>query len=84
MRLIRLLIALLCVAAGIAIGALNAQPITLDLVFTQFRASAGVCVLLALLSGVLIGGLAVGASGVAPARRKPSQPAPPLASDRSR
>ena len=29
MRLIRLLIAVFCVAAGVAIGALNAQPVVL-------------------------------------------------------
>jgi uncharacterized integral membrane protein len=82
MRLIRLLIALLCVAAGITIGALNAQPITLDLGFTDFRASAGVCVLLSLLIGVLIGGLAVSASVVVPLRRGQRQAVPPGAPDR--
>jgi putative membrane protein len=82
MRLIRLLIALLCVAAGVVIGALNAQPITLDLGFTDFRASAGVCVLLALLVGALVGGLAVSASVVAPLRLKRSQPGSSTAPDR--
>jgi uncharacterized integral membrane protein len=74
MRLIRLLIALLCVAAGVVIGALNAQPVTLQLGFTEFRSSVGICVLLALLVGALIGGLAVGASVLAPSRRRPATP----------
>ena len=70
MRLIRLLIALLCLAAGVAIGALNAQPVTLDLGMTTLHATLGVCVLLALLMGVLIGGLVLTASVVLPLRQR--------------
>ena len=36
MRLIRLLVALACLAIGVAIGALNAQPVSLDLGITIF------------------------------------------------
>ena len=42
MRLIRLLVALSCLAIGIAVGALNAQPVSLDLGITTFRATLGV------------------------------------------
>jgi len=70
MRLIRLLVALSCLAVGIAIGALNAQPVSLDLGITIFRATLGVCVLLALLAGVLVGGTVVSASVVLPLQRR--------------
>ena len=70
MRLIRLLIALLCLAAGIAIGALNAQPVVLDLGMATLPATLGVCVVVALLLGVLIGGLVLTISVVLPLRQR--------------
>jgi len=70
MRLIRLLVALACLAIGVAIGALNAQPVSLDLGITIFRATLGVCILLALLAGVLIGGAVISASVVLPMQRR--------------
>lgn len=70
MRLIRLLVALSCLAVGVAIGALNAQPISLDLGITTFHSTLGVCILLALLAGVLIGGTVISASVVLPMQRR--------------
>lgn len=70
MRLIRLLVALSCLAVGVAVGALNAQPISLDLGITTFHATLGVCILLALLAGVLIGGTVISASVVLPMQRR--------------
>ncbi len=70
MRLIRLLVALSCLAVGIAIGALNAQPVSLDMGFATWHATLGVCVLMALLVGVVIGGLVISASVVVPLRRR--------------
>lgn len=70
MRLIRLLIALLCLAVGIAIGALNAQPVLLDLGVTALNVTLGVCVLVALLLGFMIGGLVLTASVVLPLRQR--------------
>jgi len=70
MRLIRLLIALLCLAAGATVGALNAQPVVLDLGVAILHATLGVCVLLALLIGVVIGGLVLTASVVLPMRQR--------------
>ncbi len=70
MRLIRLLIALLCLAVGIAIGALNAQPVLLDLGVTTLHVTLGVCVLLALLLGFVIGGVVLTASVVLPPRQR--------------
>ena len=70
MRLFRLLIALACLAAGIAVGGLNTQAVRLDLGFAQLPTSLGVAVLVALLLGVVIGGLALTASVVIPLRQR--------------
>lgn len=70
MRLFRLLIALACLAAGIAVGGLNTQAVRLDLGFAQLPTSLGVAVLVALLLGVVIGGLALAASVVLPLRQR--------------
>jgi uncharacterized integral membrane protein len=70
MRLIRILIALACLAAGIIVGALNPQPVTIDFGFTHGSATLGVAILLSLLAGVLAGGFAVMASVVLPLRRR--------------
>jgi len=70
MRLIRLLIAIACLVAGIAVGALNPQPVSLDLGFTTLRASLGVAVLVALLAGVIVGGLILTVSTVLPMRQR--------------
>ena len=51
MRLFRLLIALACLVAGIAVGGLNTQAVQLDLGFAQLPTSLGVAVLVALLLG---------------------------------
>ena len=70
MRLIRLLIAILCLAVGVVVGALNHQPVVIDLGFNTLHATLGVSVLVALLLGALIGGLAVTASVVLPLRQR--------------
>ena len=69
-RLIRTLIALACLAAGIVVGALNPQRALLDLGFTQVPVALGVLVLIALLVGVVLGGLALSASVVFPLRQR--------------
>lgn len=70
MRLIRLLAAIACLVAGIAVGALNPQPIALDLGFATLRATLCVAVLAALLGGVVLGGLILTASVVLPLRQR--------------
>ena len=70
MRLIRLLMGLLCLAAGATVGALNAQPVALDLGVAILHATLGVCVLLALLIGVVVGGLVLTAGVVLPMRQR--------------
>jgi lipopolysaccharide assembly protein A len=70
MRLTRLLIALSCVVLGVAVGALNAQPVALDLAFTTLHSTLGICILCALLLGVVVGGLALTASVVLPLKQR--------------
>ncbi|MFC3715628.1 lipopolysaccharide assembly protein LapA domain-containing protein [Luteimonas soli] len=70
MRLIRFLIALLCIAAGVVVGALNPQPVSLDLGFTTLQGTLGVSMLLALLAGAIAGGLVLAASVVVPLRQQ--------------
>ena len=69
MRLFRLLVAIAFLVAGIAVGALNPQPVSIDLGFTVLRASVGVSLILALLAGVVAGGLVVVAAVVLPLRQ---------------
>src|SRR5690606_35564147 len=70
MRLIRVLVALVSVALGAAVGALNRQDVVLDLGFTGISASLGVMLLSALLLGALCGGLALALGVVVPLRRR--------------
>ncbi|TWG92538.1 uncharacterized protein DUF1049 [Luteimonas sp. J16] len=70
MRLIRVLVALVVVALGAAVGALNRQVVVLDLGFTGIAASLGVMLLSALLLGALCGGLALALGVVIPLRRR--------------
>lgn len=70
MRLLRLLVALSCVAAGIVVGALNPQSIVLDLGVMSLRATLGVALLVSLLIGVVVGGLVMTASVVLPLRQR--------------
>lgn len=70
MRLLRLLVALACLATGVAVGALNPQPIVLDLGATALRTTLGVAILISLLIGVAVGGLVLTASVVLPLRQR--------------
>ncbi len=70
MRLIRLIVAIACILLGAVVGALNTQPIALDLGMATIRASLGLSVLVALLLGVLIGGSILSVAVVAPLRRR--------------
>ncbi|MFL6592671.1 MAG: lipopolysaccharide assembly protein LapA domain-containing protein [Luteimonas sp.] len=70
MRLIRLLAALAFIALGVVVGALNAQPVTLDLAFASLHSTLGICILAALLLGVVLGGLVLTASVVLPLRQR--------------
>ena len=70
MRLIRFFIALLCLAAGIVVGALNPQSVTLDFGFVVVHGTLGVALLVALLVGAVAGGLMLTASVILPLRQR--------------
>ncbi len=70
MRLIRLIAAIACILLGAIVGALNTQPVLLDLGIAGIRASLGLSVLVALLLGVLLGGTILAVGVVAPMRRR--------------
>ena len=70
MRLLRVLVGFFFLAAGLAVGALNPQPVSIYLGFTVLRASLGVSLILALLAGVVAGGLVLVASVVLPLQQK--------------
>ncbi|WP_166207116.1 lipopolysaccharide assembly protein LapA domain-containing protein [Cognatiluteimonas telluris] len=70
MRLIRVLVALVFLGCGVIVGALNAQPVSLDLGMAVLHSTLGVCLLAALLLGVVLGGLAISASVVLPLRQR--------------
>lgn len=73
MRMIRLLIALICIALGAIVGALNRQVTTIDFAAIQVSTTLGIALLVALLLGVLLGGLAIAISVVLPLRRRLAQ-----------
>jgi len=70
MRFIRFLIAFACLAVGAIVGALNVQTVHIDFGLGTFPATLGVVLIVALLIGVAVGGLAVTASLVLPLRRR--------------
>jgi len=70
MRWIRLVVAIACLVAGAAVGALNRDLVSIDLGITAVATNTGVALLVALLIGVLAGGLAISASVVLPLRRR--------------
>ena len=70
MRLIRLILAVTCILLGAIVGALNTQPVLLDIGFASVRASLGLSVLVALLLGVVVGGGILAIGVVAPLRRR--------------
>lgn len=55
MNVARLLILLAVLVAGLVIGALNSQAMTLNLGFTAIHSSTGLAIIVALLSGAIIG-----------------------------
>jgi uncharacterized integral membrane protein len=58
MRLIRILLAFLCIAFGVGVAALNSEAVHLDLLWIEFSLPLGLLLLSVLLLGALLGGLA--------------------------
>lgn len=70
MRVLQILIAIVFVALGMVFSALNADPVVIDLYFDRFSLPLGVILLLAMLAGAVLGGLALLAGVVWPLRRQ--------------
>lgn len=70
MRWIRFVVAIACLVAGAAVGALNRDLVSIDLGIAAVATNTGVALLVALLIGVLAGGLAISASVVLPLQRR--------------
>lgn len=73
MRLIRILVAFACLATGAIVGALNRDLVQIDFGILVISTTLGIAVLVSLLIGVLVGGLAVSAAVVLPLRRRLSR-----------
>jgi lipopolysaccharide assembly protein A len=69
-RPIRTILAVVFLAVGAALGALNPASITVDLGLFRFEAALGVVLLGVLLLGVLLGGLVLTVSVVLPMRHR--------------
>jgi uncharacterized membrane protein YciS (DUF1049 family) len=70
MRLIKALVALCFVAMGLVFGALNRQHVRVDFGLAQADARLGLLLLVILLAGAFLGGVAVLAGVVWPLRRR--------------
>ncbi len=70
MRFIRFIAALGCLLIGAVVGALNRELVTVDFGLGSIATNLGVALIVALLLGVLAGGMAISASLVLPLRRR--------------
>ena len=70
MRLLLPLIALACLALGFAFGALNPQPVHVDLFGFGIDLGLGIALLLAALTGAVLAWLALGLFVLWPLRRR--------------
>ena len=68
--MVKSLIALLFVVAGVLFGALNREPVHVDVVFASMSAPLGLLILATLLAGAFIGGVVVSLFVVWPDRLK--------------
>lgn len=77
MRLIKALFALLFVAFGVLFGALNREPVRIELGFhTIENATLGITLLLAVLAGALVAGLVLTVGVIWPLRHRLRRAAP--------
>jgi len=80
MRLIKALLALLFVAFGVLFGALNRNPVKIDLGFLVVDTlSLGTSLLLALLAGAVLAGVVISTTVVWPLQRRLRRAAPAAA-----
>jgi uncharacterized integral membrane protein len=66
MRLLRVVLAFLCIAFGIGVAALNGEAVRLDLLWVEFTVPLGLLLLGVLLLGALLGGVAALLSRLTP------------------
>src|SRR5690606_41296811 len=83
MRLIKVLLALLFVLAGVLFSALNRDPVRVDLGFTVLDTYLGAALLFALLAGALLAGLVLMVEVVWPRRRRHAATAEAAPTERS-
>lgn len=70
MRVVHALLALAFLLIGAAFAALNTTPIAIDFYFVQVSGNAGFIVLAAILTGAVLGAVAVIVGGTWPLRRR--------------
>jgi lipopolysaccharide assembly protein A len=70
MRALRLLLALLAIAAGVTLGALNPDPVSIDLGLLVIHATVGVVLLSSLLAGALVAGIVLVLTVVVPLQHR--------------
>ena len=73
MRILSTLFALLVLLAGLLFGALNPDPVRIDLYVRAFELALGPALLLSALAGALLGGLVVAVAVAVPLRRQLSR-----------
>lgn len=66
MRVLFWVVCGLALALGLIFGALNGQPVAIDLYFAQYQLSVGSALLAALLLGALLAGLCLGLAVIWP------------------
>jgi len=70
MAIVRLLLLVAFLAAGLVVGSLNPQRIVLDFGVVEVVTTTGIAVMVSLLAGVLLGGGLVLVTGVLPLRAR--------------
>ena len=79
MTILRLLVLVAFLAAGLVVGSLNPQRIVLDFGIVEIVTTTGIAIMVSLLAGVLLGGGLVMATTVLPLHarlRRANRPAP--------
>lgn len=66
MKIIRLLILLAVLVAGLVVGSLNSQRVDISLAFWVLQTTSGIAIIVSLLLGALLGGALVTAGVVIP------------------
>jgi lipopolysaccharide assembly protein A len=70
MRVLRLLLAILSIAAGVTLGALNPDPVSIDLGLVVLHSTLGIVLLSSLLAGALAAGIVLVLTVVVPLQHR--------------